>query len=114
MRGICSLFLLVVIFGGVIVGCNKKDYTQEKVEVNVFPFDRKVVGIVERMEDIPQTDLCEVVVVPEKDHPERKLRALASRAQKLGIYKGGEVRIIMLSCFINSDGSFSYVWILQP
>lgn len=95
------LFALLLFF----VGCEKiemEDFTKRNCVVydNVDTGIRKGLVVISA-EDIPQTDLAEVVV-EHKDNPYNRFKLITSRSSN--IKKGDPVDVVTVCYYINSDG----------
>ena len=94
-----KLFLmlsLIFIFTGYEKGYSA-DFT-DNVAVHESPFAKGLFVI--SAEDIPQTDLAEVIVAHRKN-PEKKFRLITSKVTKPKKYE--EVDVVVLCYYINSD-----------
>lgn len=91
------LMLFMLLF---FVGCEKmEDFTNRSSVVCDSGIRKGLVVI--STEDVPQTDLAEVVV-EHKDKPYVRFKLITSRSSKP--QKGDPVDIIMVCYYINSDG----------
>lgn len=96
---ISLLMLFALLF---FVGCEKmemEDFTNKSSVVHDADIRKGLVVI--SAEDIPQTDLTEVVV-EHKDNPYTRFKLITSRPSN--IKKGDPVDVVTVCYYINSDG----------